>query len=256
MITSAAAFGALPVGLRDSLLAEYRAIVQNYLERRWTPASLGGGKFCEIVYTIIDGYGLGTYAAKPAKPNNMVQACKALENRPHVPRSFQILIPRLLPALYEVRNNRGVGHVGGDVDSNHMDSAAVLAIAGWIMCELVRVLHSMSTKDAQQVVDALATRRIPLVWDGANGMRRVLDPKVQLKDQVLLLLGEGTEIGVTDLIAWTGATNKAYFKKLLRELADTRMIELAADESTATILPPGSVRIEGVIQSHELKFPT
>jgi len=231
-------------------------LVQNYLERRWTPAGLSGGKFCEIVYTIIDGFGTGSYASKPSKPRDMVQACKALENRTNVTRSFQILIPRLLPALYEVRNNRNVGHVGGDVDSNHMDSAAVLAISGWIMCELVRVLHSMSTSDAQQVVDALAIRRIPLVWDGANGMRRVLDPKVRLEDQVLLLLGEGTEVHVSDLLTWTGAANKAYFKKVLRALAKSRMIELSADGNDAAILPPGSARVESVVQAHQLKFPT
>lgn len=68
-----------------------------------------------------------------------------------MPRSFQILIPRLLPALYEIRNNRNVGHVGGDVDPNFMDSTAVLGTANWIMAELVRVFHSVSTPEAQAI---------------------------------------------------------------------------------------------------------
>jgi hypothetical protein len=254
MITPTAAFGALPGGLRDPLLAEYRTIVQSYLERRWTPAGLSGGKFCEIVYTIVDGYGTGTHALKPAKPANMVDACRALEKRAHVPRSFQILIPRLLPALYEVRNNRGAGHVSGEVDSNHMDSAFVLAVTGWIMAELVRVLHATSTTEAQQIVDALSTRRIPLVWDGANGMRRVLDPKVPLRDQILLLLGAGTEATKADLLTWTGCKNKQYFTKLLHELATARMIEITPDGLQASLLPPGNVRVEAVVQAHELKF--
>lgn len=227
MTTPITAFGALPVGLREPLLNEYRTIVQNYLERRWTPASLSGGKFCEIVYTIIDGYGTGTYAGSPSKPASMVNACRSLENRTNVPRSFQILIPRLLPALYEVRNNRGVGHVGGDVDPNHMDSAAVLAIANWIMAELVRVLHATTTTEAQHIVDALSTRRIPLVWDGANGVRRVLDPNVPLRDQILLLVGVSPEsTDISALLTWTGSKDRAYFKKLLRTLAKERMVEL------------------------------
>ena len=125
MIKPAQALAAVPSGLRHPLLKEYKSIVQNYMERRWSPSELSGGKFCEIVYTILDGHAKGAYAAKPSKPSNFVDACKKLENNAGVPRSFQILIPRTLPSLYEIRNNRGVGHVGGDVDPNHMDALAV-----------------------------------------------------------------------------------------------------------------------------------
>lgn len=257
MTTPLAAFGSLPTGLREPLLKEYRTIVHNYLERRWTPAALSGGKFCEVVFSILDGYGTGSYAATPSKPANMLNACRNLENRSHVPRGFQILIPRLLPALYEVRNNRGVGHVGGDVDSNHMDSAAVLAVVNWIMAELVRVLHATTTTEAQQIVDALSTRRIPLVWEGANGVRRVLDPKIPLKDQILLLIGAGTDfVAATDLLTWTGCSSRAYLNRLMSVLVKKRMIELSEDKSSATLLPPGSIRVETVIQAHELKFVT
>jgi len=67
-----------------------------------------------------------------------------MEVHTRVPRSFQILIPRLLPALYEIRNNRGVGHVGGDVDPNYMDATMVVGAVKWIMGELTRVFHSVS----------------------------------------------------------------------------------------------------------------
>ena len=256
MSTPIPALGALPAGLRKTLFSEYQTIAQNYLERRWTPASLSGGKFCEVVYCIVDGFGSGNYAAKPSKPANMVNACRALESRTHVPRSFQILIPRLLPALYEVRNNRGVGHVGGDVDSNHMDAAAVLAIAGWIMAELVRVLHATTIAEAQQIVDALSTRRIPLVWAGSNGVRRVLNPKLSLRDQILLLLGASVEsTSVADLLKWTGYADQGYFKRLLRSLHKQRLIELEG-ESAATLLPPGTIHVEELIRKHALKFPS
>jgi hypothetical protein len=52
----------------------------------------------------------------------------------------------MLPALYEVRNNRNVGHTGGDVDPNHMDSVAVLSKCNWIMGELVRVYHTSALR--------------------------------------------------------------------------------------------------------------
>ena len=155
-ITASAALSAIPSGLRLPLIAEYQSIVQNFLEHRWLPSELSGGRFSEIVYTILDGYGKKAYAASAKKPSNFKDACARLETNASVPRSFQVLIPRLLPALYEIRNNRSVGHVGGDVDPNHMDSAAVLAMCNWVMCELVRVYHSLPTTGAQKVVDSLA----------------------------------------------------------------------------------------------------
>ena len=151
------ALSAIPDGLRLPLLSEYQSIVQNFAEHRWSPSELSGGKFCEIVFTILDGYAKGIYSISPKKPRAFDQACKLLENNSQVPRSFQILIPRLLPALFEVRNNRGVGHAGGDVDPNHMDAVFVLSSCTWVMAELVRVFHNVSILDAQDIVDKLAS---------------------------------------------------------------------------------------------------
>src|ERR1700689_1547155 len=111
MIAASASLSAIPTGLRNPLLEEYRTIVQNFLEQRWLPTELYGGRFAEAVYTILDGQAKQSYASAPAKPGNFVAACRALEQNKlaHVPHSFQILIPRPLPVLYDVRNNRNVG---------------------------------------------------------------------------------------------------------------------------------------------------
>ena len=89
----------IPAGLKNPLITEYNSIIQHYLERRWTGSELSGGKFCEIVFSILDGHAKGTYVSAPFKPSNFVDACKKLENNSHVARSFQILIPRMLPSL-------------------------------------------------------------------------------------------------------------------------------------------------------------
>ncbi len=73
-MTTIGAFGNLPAGLRNPLLSDFRKLVQNYMEGRWESAEMSGGKFCEVVYTIIDGFGAGSYAAKPTKPKDMVSA--------------------------------------------------------------------------------------------------------------------------------------------------------------------------------------
>lgn len=76
MITAENLLVALPAGLREPLLRSHREIETNFLERRWEPAELNGGKFCEAVFAIVSGYLLGAYAASPSKPTNMLKACQ------------------------------------------------------------------------------------------------------------------------------------------------------------------------------------
>jgi hypothetical protein len=249
MIAVSDALRALPAGLRDPLLAEYQSIVQNYFEHRWSPSELSGGKLCEIVYTLLEGYASGKYAPTPQKPTNFVDACRRLEVHTHVPRSFQILLPRLLPALYEIRNNRGVGHVGGDVDPNHMDATAVLSLAHWIMAELVRVFHALSVAEAQQLVDALVERRMPLVWD-VGTVKRVLLPNMALQDQVLVLLATtASPVSLDTLVSWTDSADLDYVKRLLRRLHRSRLLEFTEATETAQLLPPGTARVESIVKT-------
>lgn len=249
MIKAAQALSQIPASLRTPLIDEYNNIIQNYMERRWSPAELSGGRFCEIVYTILNGFASGKYPSAPQKPANFVSACRNLENNTNVPRSFQILIPRILPVLYEIRNNRNVGHVGGDVDPNHMDATAVVSMSSWVMGELVRFFHNVSVQEAQETVDSLVERRIPLVWNIA-GIKRVLDPTLSLKDQILLLISSSSSLVSTDnLFSWCDQKNRSYFIKTLRQLHKKRFLELSSDLKTVQILPPGSTYISQLISS-------
>lgn len=239
---------AIPDGLKKPLLVEYGIITQKYLEGNWRDSSLSGGLFCEIVYTILEGYGSGTFASSPTKPRNFVDACRRLENYSHVPRSMQILIPRLLPPLYEIRNNRSVGHVGGDVDSNHMDATVVVSNASWIMGELIRVFHNTKLEDAQEIVDRITSRKIPLIWDSGN-IKRVLNAKISLTNQILLLLSsEIKEVEVETLFDWLDYSNKIYYRRMLKDLHKKRMVNLSKDLKTVQLLPPGNKVAENLIK--------
>ncbi len=219
------------------------------MERRWSPSELSGGRFCEVVYSILDGHALGSYATSPSKPRDFLSACRALESQIRAPRSFQILIPRLLPALYEIRNNRGVGHTGGDVDPNLMDASAVLAMASWIMAELVRVYHNLPIAEAQRAVDNFVERRLPVVWTDGN-IRRVLDPGLPLKDQIVLLIAScSATVPIDKLFKWTDYQSRAHFNRILRTLHKARFVELDEESGTAIILPPGTDYVTELIQN-------
>jgi hypothetical protein len=250
MIDSKSLLAGLPEGLRDPLIASYREIISNYAEHRWEPAELNGGKLSEVVYTIIEGAISGSFAAKPSKPPNMIKACRALEEKPAVSsrvgdRSFRILIPRVITALYEIRNNRNVGHVGGEVDPNHMDATAVLSMSSWVVAELVRIFHSVSTKVAQDSVDALIERKIPLIWE-FEGVHRVLDPKMSAKDQTLLLLHQKISwVDEKDLVSWVEYSTLTMFRtRVLEPLHGDRLIEYDRKTRRARISPKGSKDVE------------
>lgn len=240
----------LPEGLRKPLLASYQEITSNFAEHRWEPSELNGGKFCEVVYCILEGALNGTFPAHPAKPKNMAAACRTLETFPVDStrvgdRSLRILIPRVLIALYEVRNNRGVGHVGGDVNPNFMDATLVQGAASWILAELVRIFHKVSTSEAQELVDLLIERRTPLVWEFEN-TRRVLDPSMSKKDQTLLLLhGKPSWTGEDDLVAWIEYSSKSMFRKrVLTPLHDDRLVEHDSVNARVRISPLGVSEVE------------
>ena len=251
-VTTSSALSAIPQGLRKPLIAEYRNHVPKFPRAPLVcPQSLAEAAQ-QIVYTILAGHAAGTYASAPAKPSNFKSACAALESNSHVPRSFQILIPRLLPALYEIRNNRSVGHVGGDVDPNHMDSAAVLAMCNWVMCELVRVYHNLATTDAQKVVDSLAEMRIPVIWSDGN-VKRVLQPTLKSPQQLLLLIATSVpDVSAQELLEWTEYENKQHFMKTVRALHKKRWIEFTESTERAKILPPGTKEVERIVRAKGL----
>jgi hypothetical protein len=240
---------AIPAGLRDPLLETYQEIASNFAEHRWEPAELNGGKFCECVYWICHGFITGTYAAKPSKPPNMLDNCRDLEKKPSTSksgdRSLRILIPRLLPALYEVRNNRGVGHVGGDVDPNLMDATAVYAMASWTLAELVRVFHQVKTTEAQEIVDGLVERKTPLIWSPGTA-KRVLDTKLSAAAQTLLLLHQALGwVSESDLVKSVEYSNASVYRaKVLMKLHKARTIEFDKAAARAHISPKGSAYVE------------
>jgi hypothetical protein len=239
------ALGQLPESLRQELSTAFNAIVTNYGQGRWEPSELNGGKLCEVVYSILRGHVDGSYPARASKPRNMLDACKALEQNSGQPRPIRIQIPRVLVALYEIRNNRGVGHVGGDVDPNHMDAVLVLEMAKWLMAELVRIFHDVDIATATAVVDAIVERTVPIIWE-VGGQRRVLDPTLTQRDRTLLLLyASAGSVDETDLISWIEARSpSAYRRDVLRKLHRERLVEYHAATNTVRISPLGLDYVE------------
>jgi hypothetical protein len=245
LIVPSQAFAQLPSQLRTDLLSAFEEMVKNYSEGRWGPAELDGAKLCEAAFSICQGVCTGEMPARARKPTNIVAACQALERHTSALRSVRIQIPRMVVALYEVRNNRNVGHLGGEVDPSHMDATYVVHTSKWIIAELVRVLHRLPVDEASALVDALVERQVPLVWI-VGGRRRVLDPHMSNTDKALLLLhGSAGSVDETELAGWVEHKTLAHFRRdVLKPLHKKKLIEYSPTDRSAIISPLGIERVE------------
>jgi hypothetical protein len=143
--------------------------------------------------------------------------------------------------LYDIRNKRGVGHAGGDVNPNQMDATVILYEAKWLVAELVRLLHSLTTDEATAIVDALLQREVAWVWSN-DDVKRILRLGLTCRQQTLvLLLSEAGPLAVADLVRWLEHPRVGDYRKVLRLLHKERRVEFGeAMVRIVHLLPRGS----------------
>lgn len=252
MVSSGRSFGAifpnLPRDLLDGLEKTYSEIKKNFVQRRYAPSELEGAKFCEVVFRILEWHTSGGKQYTPLGTHipDFGKATRKFESLSAFPDSIRFHIPKLLNALYDIRNKRGVGHVGGDVDPNHMDAVFVVSSTDWIMAELVRIFHSITTVEAQDLVEALISKNLPIVWEVA-GKKRILNPRMPHRERILVFLYDihPKPMQENQLREWVEYKNQTRFRdELLRELHDSRLIEYNKSTGEIYISPLGIRTVE------------
>ena len=242
-----AALSHIQVRYRSKIIAAYLDLKKNNLEARIDAAGLAAGKFCEAVLRHLQSIVTGTSTPFNRRIPNFADACRQLITSPasSATESERIVIPRALVFMYTMRNKRGIGHVGGDVDANRIDAAVLSGVADWVVCELIRIYHGLSLEEAQDLVDGISIRRLPVIWEVA-GRKRVLRDGLAAKDQVLLILYSSTEsILVEDLVAWVEYKRMDDFKrKVLKPLHNKRLIEFDRESDCVYLSPKGAGDVE------------
>lgn len=241
-----AALKAIPTGLRDPLIEEFEQALDEYRAADWEKVGLKAGKFCEITYCVCSGHATNAYAAMPSKPNNFPQACRDLEQYNGTRgRSLCIQVPKLLAAVYELRNSRAISHVSTEISPNHMDAELFLRSMKWIMGELVRNYSQLPFADSHAVVEAVTARTFHMVWSNGD-VRRVLEPAKTSGQKVLILLyAENKPVSVAQLQAWVEYKNGTDFKrKVLKDLHKKALVHFDEQAATVQILPTGQTHVE------------
>lgn len=160
--------------------------------------------------------------------------------------SLRVVVPRALVFIYTMRSKRGIGHIGGDVDANTIDIATMVRTADWIICELIRVYHTLSLEEAQDLVDGISVRQLPDIWE-VNGKKRVLRPGLTAKQQTLFLLyHEPTSVVLAeDLYTWVEYDQlRTYRRDVLTPLHNARLIEFDKENDAVHLSPTGAHEVE------------
>jgi hypothetical protein len=248
------ALAGIPKKFRSRICKAYLDMKRRFNDAQydssWDASGLSAGKFCESVIRLLQQEIAGKATPFGKHIANFPGECKKIiDQQSQQPESLRVIIPRALVFLYTLRGKRGIGHVGGDVDANEIDAATVMRVCDWIVCELIRCYHELSLEEAQAIVDSLAERQLPDIWEVA-GKKRVLRQRLNYKQKTLVLAYSEQQSGILseDLFTWTEYSDFTTYKRhVLRQLHKDRLIEYDEESQLIYISPLGIQEVEDSI---------
>ena len=233
-----------PGELVDALLQAYKEIESNFVLRKWKASELDAGHFVEAARRIIESELTGKFTPISQKLNNFSEAVLKSYEQASGDESLRILIPRVLKAIYNIRNKRGVGHIGS-VSPNEMDSTLILYSTKWVLAEFIRLASGIASDKAQAIVDKVIERRIELIWKHGD-ITRILAEKLKAEEKIIVLLFDESPQMDEKLLAIIEYSNVTTFNKILKRLHSDRLIEFSQN-GNCQITPKGMIAAESII---------
>jgi hypothetical protein len=195
----------VPGPLVKSLFDAYAELKENFVFEKFRPSELEGGRFAEAAIRIVQQLATGSHdpLGKSLPPFDKIVALLEKVPSANAHDSLRIHIPRALWAVYGVRNRRDVGHIGGDVNPNRADAYFVVALCDWVLAELIRLTFNCPLIEAQEIVDTLVERSVPIVQD-FGGFPKILRTDLSIPDRILILAYRNGAKGIVieDLHRW------------------------------------------------------
>ncbi|WP_053365450.1 hypothetical protein [Bacillus sp. FJAT-27245] len=225
-----------PEELVDALLNAYIELKRNYSLRLFKPSELEGGFFVEVVRRLIDIELFSNHIPIGKNLNNFNDVEMRRYEQGTGDESFRLHIPRILKSIYNLRNKRGVGHLSL-VSPNLMDSTLIVFSCNWVLAELIRQNSNLPADRCHSIIDGIMEKDLPLIFDNGE-VQRVLDPKIPLKEEILILLYHNdNKLNVDDLLRFTEYKNSSRFKTVvLPTLHRERLIEFGDKKCELTAL--------------------
>ncbi|MDP9172554.1 MAG: hypothetical protein M3O30_01650 [Planctomycetota bacterium] len=235
--------------IAERLIAEYDEILRRFASGDHRPAELSGGRFAEAGFRICQAACQLVMTPLGRQLPRTDQLCAQLENvvSQKSDESFRIHIPRALRTIFDFRNKRDVAHLGSGVSPNFADSSLIVGVAGWVLAEFVRITFKCSPPEAQLIVDSLADRRIPLIWQQDN-IIRVLNPAMSFRERTLVVLyhldpAHPPDTQLFQAVEYSNITQ--YRTNILQPLHKEAKVDYR--NRSLILLPPGKREVESVI---------
>jgi len=247
----------VPTDFRRRITKAYLELKSRHAENKHDAAGVSAGHFCESVVRLLQHELKTSFTPFGQQLTNVAGECDSFAQVPKAVGndSLRVVIPRAVSLLYTLRNKRGIGHVGGDVDANAIDAITIARVADWVVCELIRIFHKMSLEDADALIASIASRDIPDVWEVA-GRKRVLRSDLDFKQKTLLLMYSCTDAAVLaeDLFAWTKYSNFAMYKEhVLGQLDAADLVDYDRETHSVILSPVGAKLVEEQILGRALQ---
>lgn len=233
-----------PEELVGAVITAYREIESNFALGKWKYSELDSGHFVEAARRILELELTGTFTPIRDQLSKFTDQVLKQYEQATGDESYRMLIPRALKSIYNIRNKRGVGHVGG-VSPNEMDATYILYSSKWVLAELVRLASGASIADTQRAVDEIVERKLSMVWKHGD-TTRILDTSLGARSQVLVLLYDSSPQSETQLRETVEYKTASDFRKILKKLHADRLI-LYRPDGACVITPKGIVEAEKLL---------
>lgn len=230
--------------LSNLIIKSYQEVERNYFLKSWKTSELDAGHFVESVRRFIEFQLFSKYTPveKSLQPFNDKTMLKYMNSQGS--DSYRIHIPRILLTIYGIRNKRGVGHISS-VTPNHLDATFILSSTKWILAEIIRINSTYSAQETSRIVEHIVDRTTEGVWEQGE-ITRILVDGLNIKEQIIFLLFS-TELKTAEQLRKViEYKNISYFKKVLKQLHSSRLIEYDED-GRCTISPKGLLVAEEII---------
>jgi len=221
--------------LVDLLLEHYRELKHKYSLGQYEPSQLNCAKFMEVVIRILEFITKGSYTLfdRAVSIDSLARELEQM-GKDKLPDSIRIFIPRIIRATYDIRNKRGVAHVG-NINPNFMDATFTISASNWIMAEFIRLYHSGDPNEAQKIIDSLAERKVPPIEEFGEDLK-ILNSDLSVADKVLLILYKKhpSYVPTTSLKNWIKTRSPGHINTVLARLNYKAMIYRRQKESIIT----------------------
>lgn len=239
---------AYPNELIESLLTSYENALVEYKKGHWQYFGNEVGQFIEVARRIIEYQLNGTYTSLTDKLSifNEKLLMDFERKGSEISEVYRIVIPRILYAMYCLRNKRGMIHKS-HIDPNKMDATVLLGNTKWVLAELFRIVSTLSFDETEKIVDSIMCRETSIIWDTGTTLR-VLNAKMSARDKILCLLYTKNNQSENDLRNSIEYKNVSEFRKILKALHKEKMIEYTVEK--CSISPVGIKKAESLLANY------